>query len=127
VSSVVVGELGTREEVLPVALLVVAEDTEILAEYLVDTLGLAIGLGVESGGHVGLDGEEGEEMAPEVGSEYLVAVRHNVGWQAVETIYVLEEEAGNVGCIGCGLGGDEVGHFGETVNNNEDGIVPGWR
>src|SRR5262249_50088042 len=125
--SVVVSELGAGQEVLPVVLLVVTEHAEVLLKGLVDTLGLTVGLGVECCGQVGPDVEKGKEVAPEVGGEDFVAVGHDVSWQAMETVDILEEELGNVGSLGCGLGRRKVGHFGEAVNNNEDGIVPRWR
>jgi len=101
---VVVGELGERKEFLPVVLLVVAEGTQVLFEDLVDAFSLTVGLWVERRGHVGFDVEEGEEFSPELGREDLVAVGHNVGWEAVVAVYVLEEESGNGGSIGSCLG-----------------------
>jgi hypothetical protein len=47
VDGVVVGEFGEWKELLPVVLLIVAEDTQILLKYLVDTLSLAVSLRVE--------------------------------------------------------------------------------
>ena len=124
---VVVSELGEGEELLPVVLLVVAEGTQVLFEDLVDALGLAVGLWVERRGHVGLDVEESEEVSPEAGGEDLVAVGHDVSWEAVETVDILEEESSNGWGIGGGLGGGEVSHLGEAVDRDEDRIVAGWR
>ena len=66
-------------------------------------------------------------MAPEVRGEDPVAVGHDVGWQAVEAVDAAEEEAGNVGRSNRGLGRDEMGHLGETVDHDKDRIVLGWR
>ena len=124
---VVVCELSKRKEILPVVLLVVAEGAQVLLEDLVDALGLAVGLRVERRRHVGLYIEEGKEMAPEVGREQLIAVGHNVGGKAVEAMHILEEELGNVGSVGCGLGRGEMGHFGEAIDGDKDGIMVGRR
>jgi hypothetical protein len=123
VDRVVVGKLGAGQKLLPVVLLVVAEGTEILFQDLVDTFSLAITLWMERGRHVWLHVEEGNEVAPEVGGEDLVTVGHDVCWQTVEAVDVAEEETGNVGRDGCGLGRDEMGHLGEAVDHDKDRVV----
>ena len=40
--SVIVGEFGKGKELIPVVLLIVAKDTEVLLENLIDTLSLAV-------------------------------------------------------------------------------------
>lgn len=64
--SIVVGKLGDGEEVCPIVLLVVAVHAEECFQDLVNTFGLAIGLGVIGGGEVELHAEELTERGEEL-------------------------------------------------------------
>jgi len=71
---VVVGKLSMGKEGGPGGLLEVDKDAEELLKGLVQTFGLTVSLGVEGGGHGGLDVTEGEKSFPEVGGEEGIAV-----------------------------------------------------
>ena len=55
VNRVVVGKLSDGEPILPIILLVIDEDSEVLLNILVNLFGLAISLGVIGSGRVLLD------------------------------------------------------------------------
>jgi hypothetical protein len=69
VCSVVVCELCEREEECPIVLEVVYVDSQVLLEYLVEALGLAISLRVISHQEVEFDAEVLHERLPKVGDE----------------------------------------------------------
>ena len=63
---------------LPVILLVVDEDPEVLLEDLVHLFRLTVSFGVVSRGEVGLDAKQLTQGPPETGDEMFAAVRDNV-------------------------------------------------
>jgi hypothetical protein len=69
VDVVVVGELGCRQELIPVVLFVAREDTDKLFELLVDVFGLAVGLRMVSGGCSRLNTDEAPQLASELSNE----------------------------------------------------------
>jgi len=109
VNGVVVGELSVREKGGPGGLLEVDEDTKELFEGLVKAFGLTIGLGMESGGHGGLDVAEGEKTFPEVGGKEGIAVRDNLKGKTMEADDGGKEEVGKLGGRDSTGTRDEVG------------------
>jgi len=79
VRSVVVGELCKGQKVIPVILVIIDVDPQVLLQDLIQALCLTISLRVISGGEVLLDVEEMTERRPEVEHECLAAVGYNVG------------------------------------------------
>ena len=63
---------------LPVILLVVDEDPEVLLEDLVHPFRLTVGFGVVSRGEVGLDAKQLTQGPPETGDEMFSTVGDNV-------------------------------------------------
>jgi hypothetical protein len=53
--SIIISELGEEKQLVPIVLLIIAVDTEVLLEDLVHTLCLSVGLWVEGGGFVAFD------------------------------------------------------------------------
>ncbi len=64
------GELGRREKVIPVILMVIAEHPDVRLEFLVDTFGLSISLRVVGCRGSGFDPEESVEFPHEIRNEY---------------------------------------------------------
>jgi len=56
-----VQELGDREPVAPIVLLIVDEDTEVLFDILIDSFSLAISLWMVSSGWVLFDSKKGKK------------------------------------------------------------------
>jgi hypothetical protein len=73
VNVVVVGELGCRQELIPV-LFVSREDTDELFELLVDVFRLTIGLQMVSGGGSGFNTDEAPQFAGKLGDELWTTV-----------------------------------------------------
>ena len=71
---VVVGKLHGWWELVPVILLVVGEDADELFELLVDTLCLAVGLRVVSGGGGRFDPYETQKFSGELPNELWASV-----------------------------------------------------
>lgn len=66
VLGIVVAEFRQGKEAGPVGLLIVAVDAEVLLQDRIEPLRLAIRLGMEGGGAVGVDSQKFQEPAPEV-------------------------------------------------------------
>ena len=66
VDVVVVRELGSREKLIPVVLLVVGEKPNVLLEFLVNTLCLAVGLRVVGSGCCGCHPDKPPELPREL-------------------------------------------------------------
>lgn len=118
VGGVVICEFREREQLLPIVLLVVAEYPQILLQDLVDSFRLAVTLWVEGCRQVGLDVHAGQELSPKPGGEDFVAIRHDVGRETMEATDVPEEESSDLRGCGCGFGGHEVRHLGETIHRD---------
>ena len=72
---VVVGELCSWQELVPVVLLVIGEDADELFELLIDTLRLAVGLRVVSGGGGRFDPYKTPKFWGELPNELWASVR----------------------------------------------------
>ena len=61
-----------------------------------------------------------EEFAPEGGYEAWVAIADDGARDSMNTDDVGDEKGCECGCVGCCICGDEVCHFGESVDDDED-------
>ena len=123
VRGIVVGELGDGEEVCPVVLLIVGVHPEVGLQCLVRALGLAVGLGVECSGEIQLHVQESAEGRHELGGECGTPIRDDIRGDTMLGEDVAYVEASDVGRRRGGGCGNEEGHFGESVHNDEDGVV----
>lgn len=119
---VVAGELGEGKERLPVVLLVTDKRPEVLFHDGVHAFGLAISLWVEGGRESAVHDKTLAEGEPELSGELGASVGDDGVGQAVEAEDVLDEQIGKVAGGAVGAAGDEVGHLGEAVDDNEDGV-----
>src|SRR5882724_9469154 len=83
VGSVVIGELRQRQKVIPIVLVIVNIDPQVLLQDLIQALRLTVSLRVVSGREVPLDVEKTAERGPEVGHECLATIRNDVGRRAM--------------------------------------------
>ena len=123
--SIVVGEFGEGKERFPIILLVVAVHSKVLFQNLIRSFCLSIGLRVEGGREVLLNVEVGKVGAPKVGGEGGATVGSDVERKTVESVDVLKEELSKFGSGGGFFGGDEVSHFGEAIDEDENGVITG--
>src|SRR5882724_5777869 len=79
VGSVVIGELRQRQKVIPIVLVIVDIDPQVLLQDLIQVLCLTISLRTISGREVPLDAEKTAERGPEVGHECLATIGNDVG------------------------------------------------
>lgn len=79
VRSAVIDELGERKEIVPVVLVVIDVDPEVLFECLVDAFGLTVGLRMVSGGVVHADLEKVAKRAEKERNELGASVGADVG------------------------------------------------
>lgn len=127
VERVVVGELGEGEEVEPICLSEIAETSHEVLDGLVCSLRLSVRLRVESRGQGGLGAQDAGDFAPPCRRKGGSSVADDVRRQAMLTVDVLDELSSQDACAVGRLGGDEVSEFGETVDDDEYGVVSGRR
>ena len=122
VIGVIVGKFGNGEEGRPICLLVIAKCADVLFNCLVDPLGLAIGLGVESCGEVWANFKLAKNLTPPGGGERGSPVGGDIVGETVRTEDVLYEEGGE-GWGGIGfVSWNKMGHLGEAVDYYEDTV-----
>jgi hypothetical protein len=121
---VVVAELGDRKEAFPVVLLVVTVHADVLFDELVDSFGLTISLRVEGGRHVDLSAKKALKGAPKFAVEDRTAIGDDIVGCTVSADDIVEVESSDRRCIASFfLERDEMGVFGEAINDDEDGVV----
>ncbi len=93
-NAIVVRELGKREPITPVGLLMVNEDAEVLLHFLVNPFSLSICLWVKGGGCVQCDVEHSVEFFHELGDELWSAVGDDYLGHSMAGVYVVSKDSG---------------------------------
>ena len=93
--SVIVGELGYQDPLIPVILSLVDEELEELFDLLVDMLSLAISLWVIGCRCGNLDSEYLTESTHEFGDELHSLVTNHFLWKTVKLPDIVTEKLGN--------------------------------
>ena len=112
---VVILELGEWEKVHPVILSLIDEKAEVLFQFLIDSLGLAIPLWVEGGRRSKFDAEHAVKLMSELGNKLWSSVRYDSAGQSMVSPDMLEEETGSSSSGDGGQSGDEVRSLGDRV------------
>ena len=76
-----------------------------------------------SHGEVGLDAKQSTQGPPETGDEVLPTVRDDVGRGSMLRDDVYQEKHSKILGINIPMGHNEQCHFGETADNDQDGVV----
>jgi len=121
--SVVIGELHKGQKVIPVVLVIVDVDPQVLLQDLIEVLHLTVSLRVISGREVLLDVEKMAERGPEVGHECLAAVGYDVGRRTMLGEDMAQIQLSKVFRCISGSSGDEQSHLGEAADDDEDRVV----
>lgn len=123
VETIVVRELGQSEPLRPVVLIAVAVNPEERFDFLVHSLGLAVGLRVPGRRRVMSDSKESEKFLRGVGHETGVSVRDELLRGSGIAKDVVSEESGEVYSRGLHGRRDETGFLRELVDSYEDCVV----
>ena len=104
---------------------VIAEDTKMLFDGLIDPLGLSIARRMEGCRQVWFGPKHTKEMFPPSGSESRSSIGNNVGGDAMYT----EDVVGKLSrkhsrIVGC-FGSNEVSLFSQSVGDYKDSVVAG--
>ena len=62
-------------------------------------------------------------MVPESRCEDRSAIGNNGIWETMKGDNVVQEHTGELGSVGRFIARDEVGHLGETVDEDEEGVI----
>ena len=119
----VICKFGGQKELVPVILLVVNEELDKLLHFLVDPLGLAVGLQVVGRGHCWYDANEAPELCSELCDELRSPVGDVLLQCAMGLLDVLVIQLGGAKCIEPGGALNEVHTFTENTSCDHDGIV----
>ena len=106
---VVIGELCSWQELVPVVLLVIGEDADELFELLVDVLCLTIGLQVVSSGGGRFDPYKTPKFSGELPNELWASVRDVLPQHAIVPPDVLVVEPGGSDRVDLGVAFYEMG------------------
>jgi hypothetical protein len=121
---VVVGELGGRQELIPVILFVAREDTDELFELLVDVFSLAVGLQMVSGGGSRFNTNEAPQFAGEIGDELRTTVGNVLLGGSVVPPDILVVQPGGSDSAEASVALVEVGLLTEDVNHDHNRVKP---
>jgi hypothetical protein len=108
VDVVVILELGKWKKVHPVVLCLIDKKAEVLFQFLIDSLSLAISLWVEGGRRSEFDAEHAVKLTSELGNKLWSSVRYDSAGQSMVSPDMLEEETGGSSSGDGGQSGDEV-------------------
>lgn len=122
-NGVVICELGERQKRNPVVLVVVQVVAKELFENLIDTLGLAIALGVKGSGKSRRDAQVVAEDVPKTRSELWSTVRYDRLRESVMFEDMLQKDGGCVVGGNGAIAGNKVCHLGEAVDPYGDCVV----
>lgn len=127
VRSVVVHELREGPKISPVILVIVAVDSEILFEGLIDAFSLSVGLRMMSGGMVHANAKQFGEGVEKLGDEFSTTVGGEVRQSTVFGEHMDEEDSCKL--LGGEFSGTRNEHalLGETIHNDEYGVAVGDR
>jgi hypothetical protein len=120
---IIVLEFAESEELLPIVLPLVHEESEKLLQLLVDTFGLAICLWVICGRGCQLYADEAIELAGEVRDELGTAVRDYDARGTVVLPDLAKKEASCSDCCDSRVRCDEVRALRDAINDVHDSVV----
>jgi hypothetical protein len=98
--------------------MIVAEDTKVVFNFLINPLCLAIGLGMVSCASIALDVEKSVEVAHECRYEIGTTVADNFSGQPMTSKDVVPECSGNTERGNLCACRDYFDHFGKAINDN---------
>ena len=101
----------------------VGEEAKVLLQFLINSLGLSISLGVISGGEGRVDSKEFIKRLRKVGRELGTSIGYNLLGKAMVAPNVITEQSCSSFCREIVTGGDEVCSFCESVDDDKDGGV----
>src|SRR5579864_9209470 len=120
---IIVCKFRSREQLVPVILLVIGEKPDELLEFLIDTLSLAIGLWVVGSGGRRLDPYETPELPGEVSDKLWAPIRDVLPGSAVVPPDMPVVQSGSTHCIKLGVTLDEMSPLPKSIYCNHDGII----
>ena len=120
---IVVYEFRKGEKLVPVILLIVAIDPQILFQRLIYPFCLPIRLGVVRCGPVALDIEPFEQMSGEVRDKLGAPIRDGVDGEAMEFPNVPIVQLSSLIRRDIGGSGDKMSHLRKAVNTHKDRII----
>ena len=121
--SIVVREFGEGQQVVPIVLLVVAIDAEILLGGLICPFCLAVSLRMEGCRKPFLEVEGLGQGVPKLRGKNRATVGDNRVRKAVEADNMVQEQLSEFRSCGCLGARDEMAHLCESVDDNENRVV----
>ena len=120
---VVVGERGESEPVMPVRLSFIDKYTEILFNFLIDSFGLSIGLGVIGCGDVGFNTGHRVEVPHELGCKLGASITDGFSGESEFGPDMIVIDVCSTKCREFHISWKSNNVFGEPINDDYDGVV----